>query len=81
MNTSETMANQKSAPHARRMLTMQEVADRLCVSLQRAYEMGRCGLLPTVRLGRQIRVDEAQLMSWIQSGGRALPGGWKKCAS
>ena len=47
------------------MLTMQEVADRLDVSLQRAYEMGRCGLLPTVRMG-QIRVEETQLMSWIE---------------
>jgi putative molybdopterin biosynthesis protein len=58
-----------------------EVADRLGVSLQRAYEMGRCGLLPIVRLGRQIRVEEARLMSWIESGGRALPGGWKRYPS
>ena len=42
------------------------------------FEMGRCGLLPTVRMGRQIRVEEARLMSWIESGGRALPGGWKR---
>jgi hypothetical protein len=40
--------------------------------------MGRCGLLPTVRMGRQIRVEEALLMSWIEPGGRALPGGWKR---
>jgi putative molybdopterin biosynthesis protein len=43
--------------------------------------MGRCGLLPIVRLGRQIRVEEARLMSWIESGGRALPGGWKRYPS
>jgi excisionase family DNA binding protein len=60
------------------MLTMHEVADRLGVSLQRAYEMGRTGLLPIVRMGRQIRVEEGRLTSWIESGGRALPGGWKR---
>ena len=78
MNTSLARTNQSAAPPRIQMLTMQEVADRLGVSLQRAYEMGRCGLLPIVRMGRQIRVEEARLMSWIESGGRALPGGWKR---
>jgi hypothetical protein len=39
-------------PSRLRLLNMQEVAERLGVSLQRAYEMGRTGLLPIVRLGR-----------------------------
>ena len=52
------------------MLTMQEAAERLGVSLQRAYEMARCGLLPVVRMGRQIRVEETRLMSLIESGGQ-----------
>jgi excisionase family DNA binding protein len=85
MNTSPTRTintptrtNQTSAPATIDMLTVQEVAERLGVSLQRAYEMGRCGLLPIVRMGRQIRVEEARLMSWIESGGRGLPGGWKR---
>ena len=73
--------NQSAAPARIQMLTMHEVADRLGVSLQRAYEMGRAGLLPIVRMGRQIRVEETRLMSWIESGGRALPGGWKKYPS
>jgi putative molybdopterin biosynthesis protein len=78
MNTSPVKTNQVAAPLRIQMLTMQEVAERLGVSLQRAYEMGRTGLLPTVRMGRQIRVEEGRLMSWIESGGRALPGGWKR---
>jgi putative molybdopterin biosynthesis protein len=73
--------NQSAAPARIQMLTMREVADRLGVSLQRAYEMGRAGLLPIVRMGRQIRVEETRLMSWIESGGRALPGGWKRYPS
>ncbi len=55
--------NQSAAPARIQMLTMHEVADRLGVSLQRAYEMGRAGLLPIVRMGRQIRVEETRLMS------------------
>ena len=63
-----------------RLMTMKEVASRLGVSVQRAYELGRSGLLPVVRLGRQMRVEEEQLSVWIGSGGRALPGGWRKFA-
>jgi excisionase family DNA binding protein len=64
-------------PHLR-LLNMQEVAERLGVSLQRAYEMGRSGLLPVVRLGRQMRVEEGRLIAWVEGGGRALPGGWRR---
>jgi excisionase family DNA binding protein len=78
MSTSPVRTNQSAAPSRIQMLTMHEVADRLGVSLQRAYEMGRTGLLPIVRMGRQIRVEEGRLTSWIESGGRALPGGWKR---
>jgi putative molybdopterin biosynthesis protein len=78
MNTSPVRTNQVAPASRIQMLTMQEVADRLGVSLQRAYEMGRTGLLPIVRMGRQIRVEETRLVSWIESGGRALPGGWKR---
>ena len=81
MSTSPMRTNQSVAPARIQMLTMHEVADRLGVSLQRAYEMGRAGLLPIVRMGRQIRVEETRLMSWIESGGRALPGGWKRYPS
>lgn len=51
------------------------------VSLQRVYEMGRCGILPMVRLGRQIRVDEGRLAAWIRDAGRGLPGGWRRDGS
>ena len=61
-----------------RLLTMKDVVQRLGISLQRTYEMGRLGLLPVVRLGRQIRVEEGRLASWVESGGRGLPGGWKR---
>ena len=41
----------------RQLLTMDEVAVILGVSRGRAYELGRHGILPVVRLGRQVRVE------------------------
>lgn len=63
---------------SKRLLNISEVATRLNVPLSRCYEMARSGLLPTVRLGRQIRVDPDGLQAWIDGGGRTLPGGWRR---
>ena len=61
--------------------SMSLLAKRLGVSKARAYEMARLGLLPgVVRLGRQVRVDMDKLEAWIDNGGQALPGGWKRQA-
>jgi excisionase family DNA binding protein len=63
---------------AHEFLTIQEVARVLKVTTRRAYKLCRNGLLPHVRLGRQIRVDPDQLNQWIAKGGSALPGGWRR---
>lgn len=61
-----------------RLMTMREVRDVLNVPLARVYDLARQGVLPVVRLGRQLRVDEDVLREWIRSGGQSLPGGWRK---
>jgi excisionase family DNA binding protein len=59
-------------------IDMPEVA-RICgVTPERAYELARTGILPAVRFGRQVRVDRNKLMTWIEQGGQAYSGGWKK---
>jgi excisionase family DNA binding protein len=63
---------------SRKLLTMDEVAPILNVTVARAYDLARTGVLPLVKLGRQVRVDEARLTEWINAGGSALPGGWRK---
>jgi hypothetical protein len=63
-----------------RLLTLAETAQRLSITYARAAEMARLGLLPVVRLGRQIRVCPERLASWIANGGEPLPGGWRKTA-
>ncbi len=59
------------------LLTAQQVAVLLQVPTARVYELAREGLLPAVRLGRQIRVSASALNDWIADGGRALPDGWR----
>jgi len=61
------MINDNAIP----LLRMTDVAERLSVSLGRAYELARLGRIPVVRLtGRQLRVDRVQLEEWIKQGGR-----------
>lgn len=61
----------------RMMMTLPEVAHILGITKERAYAIARSGLLPTVQIGRQIRVDRQQLNIWIENGGKSLTGGWK----
>lgn len=62
----------------RKLLRVQEAADRLSISYPRAADLARKGLLPVVRIGRQVRIDPARLEQFIASGGAALPGGWRR---
>jgi excisionase family DNA binding protein len=59
-------------------LTTNEVARILKVKPSRVQELVRHGILPHFRLGRQIRIDRQQLQNFIERGGQALPGGWRR---
>jgi excisionase family DNA binding protein len=61
-----------------RLLTVNEVAERLQVSNARVYELLREEILPGVALGRQRRVNPVALEEFIKAGGAKLPGGWKR---
>lgn len=54
------------------------LAARFNVTRQRAYEMVREGLVPAVRLGRQLRVDPIAVEAFIRNGGQPLAGGWRR---
>jgi len=62
------------------ILTAPEVATRLRISPQRAYELARLGLLPCIRIGRQVRFNEASLETWIADGGQGYDHEPKKAA-
>jgi excisionase family DNA binding protein len=38
-------------------------------SEQRVYECARLGLIPSVKIGRQVRFDEDTLREWVRRGG------------
>jgi len=63
---------------AARLLTASEVAEILGVRRTRVYALLASGTIPVVHVGRQVRVDRAVLDEWIDAGGQALPGGWKR---
>jgi excisionase family DNA binding protein len=52
-----------------KLMCMPEVAAVLDVPLSRAYELVRAGLLPVVRVGRQVRVDPPRFRDWVVGGG------------
>jgi excisionase family DNA binding protein len=54
-----------------RLLTARETAEQLQVTRARVYEMARVGLLPSIRMGRQVRFDEGALKQWVERGGSA----------
>ncbi|MBM3268918.1 MAG: helix-turn-helix domain-containing protein [Candidatus Sericytochromatia bacterium] len=60
------------------LLTIQEVAERLRVNVGRAHALARDGVIPVVRLGRQVRVDEDRLQAFIGGGDKGFEGGWRK---
>ena len=55
-----------------KLLQISEVAGILDVALPRAYELARSGVIPTVRIGRQVRVSADALRDWIAAGGTSL---------
>ncbi len=38
-------------------------------SKARVYEAARLGLIPCVRIGRQVRFDEETIREWVKAGG------------
>jgi excisionase family DNA binding protein len=60
------------------LLTLAQAAEVLQVKYERAADLARQGVLPVIRLGRQVRVSREQLATFISRGGRAWPGGWRE---
>lgn len=50
-------------------LQISQVADLLEISDTTARRLVKTGVLPAVRVGRQIRIDQKRLQEWLNSGG------------
>lgn len=55
-----------------KLLKMDEVAEILDVTRDRAYALARDGTIPVVYIGRQVRVEEGKLIAFINKGGKQL---------
>lgn len=54
-----------------RFFTVPQIAQMTQLSEPRVYEAVRRKLLPAIRIGRQVRVEEAAFLDWIKAGGQA----------
>ncbi len=68
---------------AMKLLTIAEIRQEHLTNLseQRIYSLVREGILPpgvVVRLDRQVRINEGRLVEFLERGGAALPGGWRR---
>jgi excisionase family DNA binding protein len=59
--------------HLPKLLGAKEVASLLGITQNRLYDLGKRGLIPTVRIGKQVRYPEDKLRAWIEQGGMPLP--------
>lgn len=73
-------ASHEAAPsRTRKLLTAEAVAERLDVPKSTIYEAARQNRIGgVVRLGRVLRFDPEKFEVWLESGGQALPGGWRQ---
>ncbi len=58
------------------LLTVPQVAQILQIARGRAYELVADGQIPSIRLGRSVRVPRTALVGWIEraTSGRELAG-------
>jgi excisionase family DNA binding protein len=68
---------QREAPQEDRLLTVPEAARLLSVTKERVYEMARRQELPTVRVGKFVRVRPSALRAFVNRNER---GAWHRTA-
>jgi excisionase family DNA binding protein len=52
-----------------KLLTAAPLAKAVNVSTSRIYQLARDGVIPCVRIGRQVRFDPARVAVWLAQGG------------
>ncbi len=60
------MENLKEGSPQRLLLRIPEVAETLGIGRTKIYEMIATGELPTIRVGRAVRISVAALQKWIE---------------
>ena len=60
--------------------TVLEIAENIKLSPDRVYEAIRQGLLPSVHIGRQIRIEEQAFHEWVRQGGTRQRAGHNRAS-
>ena len=59
------------------LMTVDEAAKALSIGRTKTYELVGSGIIPSVRIGRSVRVPVKQLVELIEKGGKDLnASGW-----
>jgi len=61
-----------------RLLRPKLAAAYLDVTEAHLLQLARDGIVPCVRLGRRVLFSETALRDFVESGGKAFAGGWRK---
>jgi excisionase family DNA binding protein len=48
------------------IMTIPEVAEYLKLSKSKVYDLAKRGQLPTIKIGKNVRVRESDLIQWIE---------------
>ncbi|MDP9112073.1 MAG: helix-turn-helix domain-containing protein [Acidobacteriota bacterium] len=67
-----------TVPFPSKLLTIAEVAEVLRIPKPRVYELVRTGVIPGVRILRQVRVHPDSLSEFLSRGGKPLSGSVKQ---
>lgn len=49
------------------IMTLQQVAEYLKFSKDKAYQMANAGKIPAIKIGKQWRFDKNELKTWIKT--------------
>jgi hypothetical protein len=65
-------------PKLPRLLKGKQVEEIYGIKNRSLIGYAKHGVIKAVRVGRQIFYDRLSLDAFIESGGKAFPGGWKR---
>jgi hypothetical protein len=65
---------------SKNLLTLRQLEEITQLPDSRLCDLARQGILPVVRFGRQIQIDPDAFEEFKRSGGKSLPGGWRRDA-
>jgi excisionase family DNA binding protein len=56
-----------------KIFTIPEVAEYLKLSKSKVYRMVQMGMIPHIRIGRNVRIMESDLMKWLEKSQAVSP--------